>query len=203
MELLSWSGMVIVGLTSIGLLISHNWRYSILFFALQYTGVFLLITSYRPIEIAGVILLTGWVSGIVLGFVLLSEQSVSLSISTDTEQEAQILPSGKTFRFFTICLVLLAIWALTPNMETLAPGVGQAQFYGSAILISMGMLQVSLTTQPFRVILGLLTFLAGAEIIYDSIENSVLITGLFSVVNLCLALVGAYLLIIHSTEIKQ
>ena len=45
-----------------------------------------------------------------------------------------------------------------------------------------------------RVILGLLTLLAGFEIIYAAVESSELVAAALAVVNLGLALTGAYLL---------
>jgi hypothetical protein len=72
--------------------------------------------------------------------------------------------------------------------------------WGSFILISFGLLQLSLTSHPFRVIIGLLTSLSGFEIIYAAIETSTLVTGLLAGVNLGLALVGAYMLIAPTME---
>jgi hypothetical protein len=46
----------------------------------------------------------------------------------------------------------------------------------------------------------LLTAFSGFEIIYAVIETSLLVTGLLAVVNLGLALVGAYLLIAPTME---
>jgi hypothetical protein len=44
------------------------------------------------------------------------------------------------------------------------------------------------------VVLGLLTFLSGFEVLYAAMESSSLVTGLLAVVNLGLALAGAYFL---------
>ena len=66
------------------------------------------------------------------------------------------------------------------------------------------MLELGITVQPLRVTIGLLTVLCGFEILYASIENSILVAALLSVINLGLALVGAYLInadqSIHQTE---
>jgi hypothetical protein len=59
---------------------------------------------------------------------------------------------------------------------------------------------LSLTSDPLRVIIGLLTSLSGFEIIYAAVETSTLVTGLLAGVNLGLALVGAYLLIAPTME---
>jgi hypothetical protein len=47
---------------------------------------------------------------------------------------------------------------------------------------------------PLRMVLGLLTFLAGFEVLYAGLEFSVLVAGLMAAINLGLALAGTYLL---------
>ena len=63
------------------------------------------------------------------------------------------------------------------------------------MLIGMGLLQLGMTTQSFRVILGLLTTLSGFELLYAPLETSVLVAGLLVVINLGIALVGSYMVI--------
>jgi hypothetical protein len=75
--------------------------------------------------------------------------------------------------------------------------------WGSFMLIGIGLLQLSLSSYPLRVIMGLLTILSGFEIIYAAIETSTLVTGLLAGVNIGLALVGAYLLIAPTMETSQ
>jgi hypothetical protein len=75
--------------------------------------------------------------------------------------------------------------------------------WGSFILMSIGLLQLSLTSHPLRVIIGLLTALSGFEIIYAVIETSILVAGLLAVINLGLALVGAYLLLAPMLEASR
>ena len=71
---------------------------------------------------------------------------------------------------------------------------------GSLILMGVGMLQLGMTVQPFRVILGLLTVLSGFEALYAALESSILVAAMLSTVNLGLALVGAYLLTARKPE---
>jgi hypothetical protein len=80
------------------------------------------------------------------------------------------------------------------------PGIGIGQVMGGLILIGMGSLQLGLTDQPLRVILGLLTVFAGFEIFYAAVETSTLVSGLLAIVNLGLALAGAYLIVVPERE---
>jgi hypothetical protein len=71
------------------------------------------------------------------------------------------------------------------------------------MLMGMGLLLLSTTIDPLRVIIGLLTILAGFEIIYAAAVSSVLVTGLLALVTLGLALAGAYWLNLASPEEPQ
>jgi hypothetical protein len=48
--------------------------------------------------------------------------------------------------------------------------------------------------------MGLMTVLSGFEILYSTVESSVLVAALLAVINLGLALVGAYLLIASAPQ---
>jgi hypothetical protein len=66
--------------------------------------------------------------------------------------------------------------------------------------MGVGLLHLGMTTRPFRVIIGLLTVLAGFEILYAAVESSVLVAGLLAAINLGLALLGSYFLSIAAPE---
>jgi hypothetical protein len=103
--------------------------------------------------------------------------------------------------------VIIAVASFAPNLLVWLPGITLPVAYGGLFLVGMGLLQLGVTIQPLRVIIGLLTILCGFEILYASIENSVLVAALLSVINLGLALVGAYLItaddsVLHIKEIE-
>jgi hypothetical protein len=56
------------------------------------------------------------------------------------------------------------------------------------------MIHMGIASRGIRVILSLLTLLSGFEILYAVVETSTLVAGLLAVINLGVALVGAYLL---------
>jgi len=67
----------------------------------------------------------------------------------------------------------------------------------------LGLLHLGLTSSALRVTLGLLTVLAGFEILYAAVETSVLVAGLLAAVSLGLALAGAYLLVVPSLKVAE
>jgi hypothetical protein len=179
--------VILVAASSLLVLVSQNWRRSILALAVQYLGVFWLITLSWPVELAIVKLVVGWVTGAVLGASQLPE------IGREGSRSSQI------FRSLAAIFVFILTFTTYPFLATwinARPEILQ----GGLILIGMGLLQLGMTTNSLRVILGLLTVLSGFEIIYASVENSVLVTGLLAVVTLGLALVGSYLLNVTSMD---
>jgi hypothetical protein len=65
----------------------------------------------------------------------------------------------------------------------------------SALLIMItGIWQLGMTQRPLNVILAILTFFLGFELIYSANETSLLVNGLLAMVNLLIALVGSYIL---------
>ena len=97
-------------------------------------------------------------------------------------------------------IIMLAIASLVLGSESWLSMINIPLRWGSFILISIGLLQLSLSSHPLLVTIGLLTALSGFEIIYAVVEASILVAGLMAGVNLGLALVGAYLLIVPTME---
>jgi hypothetical protein len=185
--------VVLVCLTSIYNLVSRDWRLSIGCLALQYVGVFLLVNTSWPFEMAVAKMLAGWMAGVILW--------VAMSYVPDLWSESEkTIKFGALFRILAAIILALAVTSLVQQSQSWLSSINILILWGSFILIGMGLLQLSLTSHPLRVIIGLLTSLSGFEIIYSAIEASSLVTGLLAIVTLGLALVGAYLLITPTME---
>src|SRR4030066_129514 len=63
---------ILVSLTATYILVSRDWRYSIAALAVQYIGVFLLVSSSWPIEMAVTKMVAGWMAGAILGIAMTS-----------------------------------------------------------------------------------------------------------------------------------
>ena len=182
---LSWIPLVLLIASSLTLLISQNWRWSIIALAVLYLGMFWMISWQWSLGLAAVKLVTGWMAGAVLG---VSQPGTALE-----ETGFPRLP-GRGFKVVTASLIWVLAFAIAPSLKNFFPG-GTNYVMGAIILIGMGLLQLGMSHRPLRVILGLFTVLSGFELLYASVENSVLVAGLISGVNLGLALAGAYLLV--------
>lgn len=187
---LNWIALFIAVVTSIGLLLHKNWRWGIGFLATQYISIFWLVQSHWPISMAAVKLVTGWMVCAVLGLALLNN---------DLAETQGSGPQGRLFRLLTAGIIMAATYALSLR-ASIWLGLSLPIAWGSLLLIGMGSLQLGISSQPFRVIVGLLTFLAGFEILHASVESSVLVAALLSVINLGLSLTGAFFLNMSTME---
>jgi hypothetical protein len=193
MTIIAWIVAGLLFVTSVGILVSRDWRLGLGFLGLQYLGVFWLTSQHWPVSMAAIKLVTGWMAIATLGI-------TRLNLKESDKESEQILPEGRLFRMFTAGIVTVIIVTVAPTVEEIIPGIGMPVISGSLILMGLGMLHLGMTVQPFRVILGLLTVLAGFEALYAALESSILVAAMLSTVNLGLALVGAYLLTARTPE---
>ena len=189
LERLAIVPVLLMMVSSLLVLISQNWRRVILAMAIQYVGVFWLIALSWPVELAVIKLVVGWVAGAMLG----------ASPPADFLDEQFSSLSGWIFRILAAVLVWILVYTTSPLLANWIP-TKPTILWGGLILITMGLLQLGMTTHPLRVVLGLLTLLSGFEILYATVEVSVLVTGLLAMINLGMALVGSYLVNVESME---
>ena len=194
MQIISWIAVFLIFTSTISLLITRDWRWSLAHLALLYLGVFWLTQLHWTISMSAVKLVTGWMVATILG---ITRAALDPHPASALEQSWS---QGRLFRILSAALAILLALSVTPNIAKILPGIGIPEVAGSLILMSMSLLFLGLTTEPLQAVIGLLTFLAGFEIIYAAVENAILVAALLATVNLGLALVGAYLLTAGSDE---
>jgi hypothetical protein len=189
----AWTAVVLMVITSAGLLFVHDWRWNIILLAVQYLGIFVLTLQHWPVGMASVKVVAGWMSAAVLGM-------TRSGLSNESSVEENIWPRGRLFRLFAAATVVLIVAVVTPGVDTIMADAGFPVTNGGLLLIGMGLLHLGITTRVLRVAIGLMTVLSGFEILYSTVEGSVLVAALLAVINLGLALVGSYLLIASNTQ---
>jgi hypothetical protein len=173
--------VILLGITSLLLLFYPNWRWTLAAIGVQYLAVAWLVGLSWPIALAAVKLVVGWMAGALLA-------------TSSAAAQPKIEPlSGRLFRLAVAGLILIIILTLPPATRQWLQ-VDPSILLGTLILIGMGLVQTSMSNDSLRMTIGLLTFLAGFEILYAALESSVLVAGLLAVINLGLALAGSYLL---------
>jgi hypothetical protein len=185
---IAWIAVIVLLVTSTGLLIVRDWRWSLGLLAAQYLGVYVLTLQHWPLGMASVKLVAGWMSAAILGMTRSSFPSQEI-------EEQGFWPRGRLFRLFAAGIVLLIVWVTTPAADTIMADAGYAVTGGSLLLVGMGLLHLGITSYILRVVIGLMTVLSGFEVIYSAVEGSILVAALLATINLGLALVGAYLMI--------
>ncbi len=139
--------------------------------AFQYLAVFVLLLTVRPPGLALVKLLVGW-----MGFFKYS--------------------AGEVFRLLAGLFAVFFLVAFLPDLQmSVFRQTSQPLLLTAFSLLVLGLFQASMISEPFYVVIGLLTFLSGVELLYASLELSILLEALFVGVNLGLALVGAFFVI--------
>jgi hypothetical protein len=185
---LAWVAVVLLFITSSGLLLVRDWRWSIVLLAVQYLGMFVLILQHWPVGMASVKVVAGWMSAAILGM-------TRSGLSNEEFNEESIWPRGRLFRLFAAAIILLIIIVVTPSVDNIMADAGFPVTSGGLLLVGMGLLHLGITARILPVTIGLVTVLAGFEILYSSVEGSVLVAALLAAINLGLALVGSYLMI--------
>lgn len=193
MTVLAWIAVLIIVVTSVGLLIVRDWRVSIILLAVQYLAMFILLLPRWPLGLASVKVVSGWMASAILGM-------TRSGLQTDDVENESSWPRGRLFRLFAAGMVGIIVAGATPAVNNMMADAGISIITGSLLLIGMGLLHLGITSQILRVTLGLMTVLAGFEILYATVEGSVLVAGLLAVINLGLALVGSYLMIASSSS---
>lgn len=193
-DLASWAVVLLILISSGAMLISRDWRIQLAALALQYLAAFWLITRHQPFVIGSAKLVTGWMVVAALGMTRLGLQS------TEEDQTTFVGPNNRWFSFVLLGVVALVTAGATPQIEAVIPGLGLSVIAGGLLLISTGLIHLGLTSDILRVIISLLTLIAGFEIIYAAVENSILVAGLLALTNLGLGLAGSYLLLAGKSQ---
>lgn len=190
---LPWFIVLVVTITSVGIILARDWRWLIIFLAVQYAGMFILTLQHWPIGMATVKVIAGWMSAAILGM-------TRSNLVENDDQTGDTLPQGRLFRLIAAGVVVLIAASGTPIVDAMMADAGLAVSAGSLILIGMGLLHLGVTDRILQVTVGLMTVLSGFEILYTAVESSTLVAALLAVINLGLAMAGSYLMIASNAQ---
>jgi hypothetical protein len=196
-EIISWVAVGLILAASTIILINQDWRISLGALAVLYLAAFWLVTRHLPIAMATVKLISGWMVVAILGMTRLSLTTL------DQQQEESFWARGGWYRVVLMLIVALIAAGSTFRIEAAIPGLGLPVIAGSLLLIGAGVIHLGVTSDLLRVTLGLLTLLAGFEVLYAALESAILVTGLLAVVNLGLGVLGSYLLLAGSAPLEN
>ena len=186
-NLIDYIPVIFVGGTSLFILVSKNWRWNILALALQYVAVFWMVLQTWTLGLAVAKLIGGWMAGAILGS----------SIQNENYDKEEFSYVEQRFKFILVLIIWIIVYSISPQIQNFLP-ISFQLILGGMVLITVGILQFGVSSNPIRVIFGLLTCFSGFEVIYSGLENSILVAGFLVIITLGIALVGA--LFIHQQE---
>jgi hypothetical protein len=197
-------------ITSLGLLITSDWRITLGLLAMQYVAVFILTNMTWSTTMALTKLIAGWMASAVLGIAVIGAPELRAQITREDDMMSTLPGRGRVrplqflrsrmFSLFAAILVAAAVFSGAAQIKSLLPGISLEQTLGGLLLIGIGLLKLGFTIRTFPTSIGLLTTLAGFEILYAIIQDSILVAGLLAGANLTLALAGSYLLAAPTAE---
>jgi hypothetical protein len=188
---LAVAAVLIIIIVSIVLIIVNQWRWMAIAWVFQVFAIFWLTTLSWSISQSAVKLIGGWIAIAIIS---------AAHPETILEKDSEAISAGFGFRFLSVGMTWLLAFSITPAMQNMVPARIEI-LWGGVLLIASGLLQLGLSRNIVRTILGLLTFLGGFEIIYASVESSVLVSGLLALLNIGLAWLIIYFLSTQSEGI--
>ncbi len=187
-----------LALTASLIVVSGDWRLSLLALLVQYILTGLLSTRLLPPQLA---LIKIYVGALICPMLYWAARRVEWTRKRRRQPEGTPLPPwpaltmGLPFRVLGMVLIGLAVYALGPSypLPQVPWEIGLACYW----LGLSGLLGLILTDEPFQAGLALLTFVTGCELFYAGLESSLLATGFLAAGNLLLALAMAYLTVVR------
>ena len=187
MAVYSTVAFAIIVITAMVILVFRDWRVNAVALGVQYLAAFVLVTLSWPIGMAVAKLIAGWMAA----------ATIAITCIRQKNEESPPEPAASLFfRGLAGLLIVLLIFILAPTVQAgVFPRVELMIIQGGLMLLGMSLMQLGTNSEPYLVIISLLSFMSGFEVIHAALELSTLLTGLFVIVNLGLALVGVYLMV--------
>lgn len=103
------------------------------------------------------------------------------------------LKLGLLFRFILGLLVIGAVWAISGNLRSALPLAPNYYILAILGLGGLGLVTISLTSEPLKGGMGMFTFLVGFELVFATFDDSPTVIAIFASTILFLSLVISYL----------
>lgn len=182
-----------------------DWRVTIFALALQYLASSLLYVDVLDPRLAVVKLLVGLFVSLILYFTarqtnwgelptdLTDEEAIQLRRERHAGFTHYLAPGGLPFRLLLTLLVGLVLLSLAARPGYQLPAVPPALNLAIYALAGCGLVNAGLTSEPFRSGIGLLLLLAGAELFYTTLEQSIVMLSVLAGLHLLIAVAVSYL----------
>jgi hypothetical protein len=173
--------LILVVATTV-LIVLNEWRWMAIAWVFQVFSIFWLTSLSWTYAESAVKLIGGWIAIAIVS---------SAHPDSILEQDKNEVISGFGFRFLSVGMV----WLLAFSSGSIVQNFLSARveiIWGGMLLIGSGLLQVGLSKNFIRTIIGLVTFISGFEILYATFESSVLVSGLLAFLTIGMAWLVIY-----------
>jgi len=175
------------------ILVARDWRWVMAGLTIAYLIGFILIVQIWPLALAAVKLVSGW-----MGVALLSMAKINLEESTNKDEGL----SSRIFIFLLACLSWIIVSATIARLNDWLP-IAYTNLYIGLVILLAGIIKFSIHHAVFEIVIGILVFLSGFDIIYSSLEGSALVTGIYGLIVLLICILGSYLQGGFSAEVDR
>ena len=201
----------IVIITSGLILVLRDWRWLLLALLVQYLVVGFLFADVTVAHLAFIKVLVGtficlilYVTAVQVNWGQLpeditEEELVQIRLLTDVRQEVDrispyALADSTPVRLLMAFLVVLAAWLLSSQLDFQILDLPDYLTMAILVLIGIGLLSFSLSSEPMKAGLGLMTFLIGFDLFYSSVDQSEAMILMWATADLFIVLAIAYLI---------
>jgi hypothetical protein len=176
------------------ILVGRDWRLLILALLAQYILAGLILSRLVRPDIA---ILKVMIGAFICPILFLSARQVSFnpSLVSLLSKERRRSTSATGFVFRLLASLLMVLITVTLSETFTLPDISLSLTVAVYWLILAGLTTLVLTEDPMKAGHGLLTILVGFDLLYTTLERSLLITGLWGTVNLLIALAMSYLIV--------
>lgn len=182
--------LILIGISilQIVILLTRDKRIILVGLGIQYVIVFYYVNLIWPLGPSIIKLVAGGMSCVILGLSM-------VDIPKSGIDNRGIFLRTQIFKGLVGLIVILTVFSLAPRISLWIQGLSESLLVSSVILVAFGFLHIALSPMELKAIVGLLTAISGFEILFSSLENSLLLAGLIAGIHLGLALIGSYLII--------
>jgi len=196
LPLTSMIGLGLISLSSALILANQDQnekRFCLLAYLFQYIGAIFLLIRIFSFQILFIIFLTGLMGAAIIG----TDQ-----IDFRAPIQKKYFISFPLFRVFLSILIWGLILSIEPRIALWIP-IPDSILFASLWMISIGIVKVSLDNDYFSMMLGLLNLFFGFQLVYILLEESSLVFGFLTAINLLITLLGAFILLKPNSEQEE
>ena len=178
----------IVILSSMMVLID-NWRVILALMAGVYVFGALIIQQYLDFTYVVVFLISGWLTISILVIAQMNSESAMVS-----ENVHHVL--NRFFRFFSVIPVFIISFILGNQFVGILEGLFLYPTSLFIYLFGFAIFMAGFSVQSLRYIVSMLLFFMGFFVLYSTLNDSIFVIGMMSILQIFVGMIGAYLIMV-------